>query len=343
MVGIVGFGLSAECFHAPFIYSNSKFILKKVVERHSNLAKKQYPEVEIERDYNKLLSDPFIDLIVITTPNIYHFSMVEAALQAGKHVVVEKPFTVTTQEADRLIQLAQTQGKVLAVYQNRRWDGDYKTIKSIIKQGLLGEVVEYEAHFDRYRNFLKENTWKEEPLPGSGIVYDLGAHLIDQAVDLFGLPHSVTGYTGIQRSGSKICDSFDIRLDYNRIKVVLKAGMLIREPGPRFMIHGTKGSFLKYGMDVQEAALRRGEAPITEQWGAEPKEQWGLLHTEMNGLHFNGKVETIPGSYQDFYTNVYNAMVSGEELVVKPEQARNVIRIIELVQKSSEQKTTLCF
>jgi predicted dehydrogenase len=268
-----------------------------------------------------------------------HFELAKRALLSNKHVVVEKPFTVTSKEADELITLAEIQGKIVTAYQNRRWDSDFKTVRKVIKSGVLGNLVEYEAHFDRFRNYVKENAWREEELPGSGILYDLGGHLIDQAQYLFGLPEEIYADIRTQRKGGKTDDNFEIILYYNELKVVLKSGMLVKEPLPHFILLGDKGSFIKYGMDVQEEDLKAGKIPsAAKNWGKEPKELWGSIQTEVNGLHIEGKVQSEVGDYRAFYQNVYEAITEDAVLKVTPQQARNTIKIIELAIESSKNK-----
>ncbi len=341
-VGLVGFGLSGQVFHAPFIYANPNFKLSKIVERNSDNSKKLYPDIEIVRDYQDLLNDVSIKLIVITTPNYFHFEMAKEALLAEKHVIIEKPFTTNSEQADELINLSKEKSKILSVFHNRRFDGDFQTVKKVVENKLLGRLVEYEAHFDRFRNVLKYNAWREKILAGSGILFDLGSHLIDQALVLFGLPNFVTADIRIQRE-SEVDDYFELILDYGRLKVTLKAGMLVREPGPRFILHGTEGSFIKYGIDPQEDLLRQGVLPGGADWGKENEKNWGTLNTDIKGLHFSGKLETIQGSYAAFYENIYDAIVLHRNLVVKPEEARNTIRVIELAFESNSKKKTLPF
>ncbi|MFZ5968493.1 MAG: oxidoreductase [Bacillota bacterium] len=346
-VGIIGFGLSGRVFHAPIIHSLDAFQIKKIVttkKESIDMAQKSYPWAEFVSDANQVFEDPEIDLIVVSTPNTSHVKLASEGLRSKKHVVVEKPFTVTSKEADELIALAKREEKILTVYQNRRWDSDFQTVKKVIENRMLGNVVEYEAHFDRFRNYLKPNAWREENLPGSGILYDLGSHLIDQAQCLFGLPKEITADIRKQRENSLADDCFEIILHYEKLKVTLKAGMLVREPLPRFIIHGDQGSFVKYGIDVQEEALKNGLSPLhTSDWGQEPEEIWGILNTDWNGLHVRGKIESMKGDYSIFYQNVYRAILNKEELYVKPEEARNTIRIIELANESSELKKTVPF
>lgn len=339
-VGIVGFGMSAKDFHIPFIQSNPNFQILKILERKSDKAQKLYPEIETVRALEDLVNDTNIELVVITTPNLTHYDIAKQSLLAGKNVVVEKPFTVDTKQADELIKLAKEKNLSLAVYHNRRFDGDFVTVKQIINDKLLGDLVEYEAHFDRFRNNIKDN-WREKDQIGSGILYDLGSHLIDQALDLFGLPDSVTADIRIQRENSKTDDNFEIKLDYKNLKVILKAGMLVKEQGPHFTLHGTKGSFIKYGLDPQEELLKKGIQPIGDNWGIEPEDKWGFLNTEINQLNFKGKIATLQSSYAKFYENVYQTIINNQELIIKPEQAKKVIKIIELSLKSNQEKRTL--
>ncbi|QCR21958.1 oxidoreductase [Pontibacter sp. SGAir0037] len=344
-VGLIGFGMAGRVFHAPFIANVAGLKLRKIRETKQaniHIANTYYPEAEIVGDSKAILQDPEIDLVVVASPNATHYSLAKEALEAGKHVLVDKPFTVTSAEARELIQLAEQQQKVLTVFQNRRWDSDFKTVKKIVENQLLGNLVEYEAHFDRFRNFIKEDTWKEEDHPGSGILYDLGAHLIDQSLYLFGKPEAVTADLRAQRQGSSIIDHFDLTLHYPQLKVILKAGMLVKETGPHFRLLGDQGSFTKYGMDVQEEALKANQHPKgNSAWGIEPENLWGSLQTTFNGLQFRGKIESETGDYTALYQNVYNAILGEEELVVKPEQAQTTIQVIEAAYQSHQERRTV--
>ena len=342
-VGLIGYGMAGRTFHAPVIQSVPNLRLKKVVERHTNEARKRYPWVEVVPDATALLQDEEINLVVIATPNISHFDLARQSLKANKHVVVEKPFTTTSAQAQELIDLARQQNKVISVNHNRRWDGDFQTVKKLLEGRLLGRLVEYESHYNRFRNYPKPNAWREEEWAGGGILFDLGSHLIDQAQVLFGVPQMITSDIRIQRDFAKINDSFELILHYDDLKVTLKAGMLVREQSPRFILHGTEGSFVKYGFDPQEEALKRGFIPSESNWGNEPREQWGTLITQVGGLDLEGQVKTIAGSYQSFYQNIVDVISGRAELAVKPEEARSTIRIIELAIESSEQKRTLDF
>jgi predicted dehydrogenase len=340
-VALSAYGMSGEVFHAPLLSSHPGFKLKKVVERKTNKSSAAYPFVEVIRDYEAVLQDPAIDLIVINTPNSLHYGQTKKALAAGKHVIVEKPFTVTSQEAKELIAFAQQQKKVLTVFQNRRWDGDFMTVKQVVENKLLGQLVEFEAHYDRFRNYVEANTWKEETGPGSGILYNLGSHMIDQALVLFGMPESVTADIRVQRPGGKIDDSYDIRMNYAQMRVVLKSSYLVREPGPRYILHGTQGTFMKYGLDPQEDALKVGGKPTDKNWGTDPKPFWGIINTQLNNLHLTGQIETLPGDYLQFYENVYQSITAGKPLAVQAEESMQGIRIIEAAMESSRTRQTV--
>lgn len=343
-VGLIGFGLGGRVFHAPIITNVEGLNLTKIYTTNKNsieFIKVQYPKVTVVEEYSDIFQDEGIELVVVTTTNNTHYSIAKQALEAGKNVIVDKPFTVTTEQASELIALANKYDKLLTVYQNRRFDSDYKTVKKVIESGLLGRIVEYEAHFDRFRSEMKES-WKEESIDGTGILYDLGPHLIDQAVDLFGIPEKITCMMGIQRPNGKVIDHFELIMHYEKTKVTLKAGMLVKEIGPHFIVHGDKGSFIKYGMDVQEEALKKGLNPgNSENWGIEPENLWGCIHMINEGVTIKGKVESEEGDYRDFYRNVYNAINEEEELWVHAKQAKNTIKIIELAIKSNEEGRTI--
>ncbi len=340
-VGLVGYGLAGRVFHAPIITSVPNLRLKKVVERHANDSSKRYPEVEVVRDVSDLLKDDEIDLVVITTPNTSHFQFARDSLMAEKHVVVEKPFTTTSAEAQHLIDLARGQNRIITVHQNRRWDGDFQTVKRLLDEKLLGRLVEYESHFDRFRNYEQPGAWREEDEPGSGILFDLGSHLIDQAQVLFGVPQMIMADIRIQRDFARTADNFELILYYEQLKVTLKAGMLVREPSPRFILHGTEASFVKYGLDVQEEALKQGLTPEAPHWGEEPDEQWGTLYTQAGEQTLQQRIETVPGRYQAFYQNLVEAINGETELIVKPEEAMNTIRVIELATESSQKRAAI--
>ena len=336
--GVVGFGVAAQFMHLPFLVTNPDYQVTCILQRHGDTAAEKFPGVRIVRSLDEMLHDQDLELIVITTPNDSHFDYAFRALEAGKHVVLEKPFTITTEDAGLLIRQAERKQRVLSVYQNRRYVSDFLTIRKLLRENLLGEIVEFEAHYDRYRPEQRPNAWREENTPGSGILYDLGAHLIDQAFCLFGLPRFVSADIRIQRPHARTTDYFDLWLDYGFTKVILKAGMLVREPGPRYMIHGWQGSFIKSGEDPQEALLRKGILPVAPDWGVEPESIYGLLHTEHNGKLIREKYPSLAGNYGGFYIDLFNTIRHGKPLQVRPEHGFNTIRLIELATESNEKK-----
>ncbi|MDF2698640.1 MAG: oxidoreductase domain protein [Haloplasmataceae bacterium] len=337
---IIGFGLSGKVFHAPIISSMESFNLSKIYTRNQesiSYISNNYVNTKIVNDVDEIMNDLEIELVIISTPNEFHYEYAKIALESGKHVIVEKPFTIITKEADDLINLANKVEKVLTVFQNRRYDSDFKTVKKVIESGKLGNIVEYEAHFDRFRNYLK-NSWKEENKPGSGILYDLGPHLIDQALMLFGLPNQIFGDIRIQRECANTTDNFELILYYDKLKVTLKAGMLVKANLPRYIILGDQGTFIKYGMDVQEMELSIGNKPLNDEWGIEPESIWGELNTDKLE-----KVISEKGDYRVFYQNIYNTIVYDEKLQVTPKQAEHTIKIIELAILSNKEKRVVEF
>lgn len=339
--GIASFGMSGQVFHGPTLKVNPKFNIKMILERRKNLSAEKYPESQIVRSYNEILADPEIDLVIVNTPDIYHYEMAKAALLAGKHVVVEKPFTQTKDEAIELIEIAKKNILILSVYQNRRWDGDFLTVKKIIEDGILGRLVEFESHYDRYRNYIQDGTWKEEELGHAGVLYSLGSHMIDQALVLFGRPQSVTAHLKTVRTNGKIPDYYDIRLQYHDFAALLKCSYLVREPGPRYSVHGTLGSFQKWGLDPQEEALKAGLLPGSPGWGKEPESDWGILHTEIDNKIYKVRQETVPGDYTIFYSRLYDAILNGEEPPVKAEEALLTQEILEYCIQSNQEKKTI--
>ncbi len=336
ITALLSYGMSGELFHAPFLEVHSGFQLKTVVERSKEKIRLRYPQVQSVKDRQSVLQDESIELIVVNTPNGTHYEYTKEALEAGKHVVVEKPFTINTTEADELIALAKKKNRILTVFQSRRFDGDFRTLQKVINEGMVGRIAEFEAHYDRFRNYVEPNSWKEESSPGTGILYNLGSHMLDQVLVLFGMPDEVDARIGAQRTGGKVDDYYDIRLSYKDFLVIVKSSYLVREQGPRYVLHGTEGSFIKYGIDAQEQALKEGKLPGTAGWGTEEKSSWGRINSTINGVHVEEQVETLKGDYMDFYQNVYEAIRENKPLAVKPEEARQVIQLIELSYKSNQ-------
>ena len=332
---LLSYGMSGLVFHGPLLKVHSGFSLSTIVQRKSSIPPALFPKIKIVQQVDEVIQDPSIELVVVNTPNETHYEFSRKALEAGKHIIVEKPFTVTTKEADDLIALAKSKKKVLTVFQSRRWDGDFLTVKKVIEGKLVGKLVEFEAHYDRFRNYIEPNTWKEERASGTGILYNLGSHMLDQVLVLFGMPNEVDARVGIQRPGGRVDDYYDIRLQYNGFHAIIKSSYLVREQGPRYILHGTEGSFTKYGSDLQEQALKDGGVPGSPGWAVERKEFWGKLNTALGGVHMEGNIETIPGNYPGFYKNVYEAIRESKPLEVKPEEARDVIKLIEACYESN--------
>ena len=338
-----GYGSGGRIYNAPILSSVPGYKVTKILTSspaNVEAANRDFPNAEVVSDYSNILEDPQIDLVILVLPNHLHYSFATKALSAGKNLLIEKPITPTSTEAAELLHLAQQKQLVLSVNHNRRWDSDFLTVKKLVKNDILGRIVEYEAHFDRFRNEIKSG-WKEEKeLPGSGILYDLGSHLIDQALHLFGLPKEIFADIRMQRDAATVPDNFELLLFYPQLKVTLKAGTLVKEKGPTYSLHGTKGSFIKYGADVQEAALKTGKSPATHPiWGKEPKELWGVLNT----IEHRSVVESKPGDYRRVYENLHAAITTGAPLEVTAQQALDVIRIIEAARKSMEERRVITF
>ena len=344
-VGLIGFSIGGHVFHAPYIHGNENLELYKVTARkpeQQSMLSDRYPEATAVQHADEIINDPLVDLVVIATSNDVHYSLAKAALEANKHVVVEKPFTNYSKEADELIKLANERNLLLSVHHNARFHSDYKTVAKVISSGRLGRVANFEARYDRFRNFLRPGAWREENLPGSGIHYDLGAHLIDQSLQLFGKPSSVFADLRVQRDGAKTIDDFEFILSYPNIKVSLKGQMLAKIPTARYAVYGTNGCFVKWGVDPQEELLRAGVVPLDyTDWGKENEKDYGTLSIIENGKDV---LETIPseqGSGQDFYQNIVATLNGEESLFIKAEQARDVIRILELAELSWNEKRTV--
>ena len=342
-VGLLGFGLAGRVFHAPMISAVSGLRLAAILERRGDEAKGRYPDVRIVRTLDEMLAIESIRLIVIATPNTTHHSLAAQCLRAGRDVVVDKPFATTYAEAAELARLANRSGRLITVFQNRRWDGDFRTVRNLINERALGRIVLFESHFERYRPKLRPGAWRESTDPGSGILFDLGPHLLDQALVLFGPPQAVSADVRIEREGAAVDDAFDVVLHYAQLRAVLRATMLACEPGPRFIVHGTEGSYVKHGLDPQEDALVRGETPRDSGWGLDLEERWGRLTLSQDGAIMSRRIRTEAGDYRRYYENVRDAIVSGAPLDITPEQALTVMRLLELARQSSRERRTIDF
>lgn len=336
-VGVVGFGFAGRTFHAPVISAVEGLRLSGVVQRTGSDAADLFPGTRVAGSLGELLGIKSIRLVVIATPNTSHFDLARRCLLAGRDVVIDKPFTTTYAEAAELVRLAKDRGRLLSVYQNRRWDGDFKTVQELLRTGALGKVVRFESRFDRFRPQLRPGAWREQGLPGSGMLFDLGPHLIDQALLLFGEPESLHADVRAEREHAVVDDAFDLTLHYPGMRVQLGATMLALKQGPRFVVEGPQACYIKFGLDPQEDALKSKARPTGSGWGQEPREAWGTLYSWNGQNRTEEIVPTQPGDYRGYYENIRDAILGRAELAVTPDQALRVMRIIELAMQSSRE------
>ena len=338
---LCSFGMSGYVFHAPFIEVHPAFNLYGVWERTKNNAQAKYPNIKTFRTLEEMLADQNIELVVVNTPSVTHYDFAKQAINSGKNVVVEKPFTATVEQAKELIQLAKEKNVALSVYHNRRYDSDFKTVKKILDEGWLGNIVEAEIHYDRYDPGLSYKLHKEIPTAAVGSIYDLGSHLIDQALVLFGMPNAVFADLDTYRPNSKVGDYFDIKLFYSTHRVILKSSYYVREALPGNIMNGTKGTFIKSKADIQEAELQAGKIPGSKDWGAEPDKEKGLLHTEKDGKIIREQIPTLNGDYMEYYEGIYQALRNNGLVPVTGTEGMDVIRVIEAALKSNREKKVI--
>jgi scyllo-inositol 2-dehydrogenase (NADP+) len=334
---LLSYGMSGKIFHAPFLSQHPGFELTGAWERSKHLIQNDYPEVKSYGSLEELLADD-AELIVVNTPVDSHYEYTKKVLEAGKHALVEKAFTTTAAEAESLMDLAKEKGLKLTVFQNRRWDSDFKTVKSVLDQNLLGDIVEAEIRFDRYNPLLSAKAWKEDTNAGAGVLKDLGPHIIDQALCLFGYPEAVFADISTLREHSQVDDNIDILLYYPDKRVRLHAGFFNKEQQPAFMLQGRNGSFFKSRADVQEDVLKTGATPNFEDWGTEPESQSGLLHCVVNGESIRKTVPTLQGSYFGIFDGIYKAIREGQSEPVTAEDGLKVMKIIDAALKSNTEK-----
>lgn len=343
-VGLVGFGFAGRVFHAPIIAAVPGLRLRAILQRSGDDAAALYPQTQVVKSMEALLAIDDVRLIVIATPNTSHYPLARQSLLAGKDVVVDKPFTTTYREAAELVTLAKQHGRLLTVYQNLRCNGDFRTIRQLVQSGRMGRITLYEGHFDRYRPQTRPGAWRERPEPGSGVFFDLGVHLIDQAMVLFGTPEAITADIRIERDGAIVDDAFDVVLHYPRMRAMLRSSMIALAPDLRYIVRGEKAAFVKHGRDPQEEALRRGEFPRDDTWGTEPEENWGVLYTPKDDSGVNSDtIATLPGDYRLFYANVRDTILGKATIDVTHEQMLNVMAALHLAQESSRKGCTLNF
>ena len=338
-VGLIGFGYASKTFHAPLIAGTPGMALAAVSSSDATKVHADWPGVPVVSEPKHLFNDPNIDLIVIPTPNDTHFPLAKAALEAGKHVVVDKPFTVTLSQARELDALAKSLGRLLSVFHNRRWDSDFLTVKALLSEGTLGEITFFESHFDRFRPQVR-NRWREQAGPGSGIWYDLAPHLLDQAVNLFGLPVSMTVDLAQLRPGAQTTDYFHAVLSYPQRRIVLHGTMVAAAESARYILHGTRGSYVKFGLDPQEERLKNGERLPQEDWGYDMRD--GVVTKVEGETLVEETLLTIPGNYPAYYAAVRDALNGTGENPVPASQAIQIMELIELGIESAKHRATLC-
>lgn len=333
---IIGYGFSAKTFHIPFIAGLDEFELCAISTSQKEAVEHDWPKVTHYFTAQELLSQSDAELVIITAPNDVHFNLAQLALESGKHVVLEKPFVTKLEDGQALIELAAQQQRILSVYHNRRWDGDFLTAKMLITQGQLGDVKSFESHFDRFRPQVRER-WREQTTDGGGILFDLGSHLIDQALQLFGLPQSLSAQCLKMRDNSINVDYFNIVFHYADKQVTLHGDLYSPAPNKRFTIKGSIGSYEKLGLDPQEARLIAGVSPTVEGWGDETKDQYGLLYNERGSK----AIPTQSGSYQNYFVALSDSIRKQGAIPVDPQDALWTIKLIELAMESSRLGKTI--
>jgi predicted dehydrogenase len=339
-VGLIGFGLGGRCFHAPVIRAVEGLRLAAILQRTGDTAAQRYPDARIVRTLDEFLAIDSIQLVAISTPNQTHFPLAKRCLEAGRNVVVDKPFTTTVGEAIELLQLAKQQRRVLSVYHNRRFDADFQALCQTIAAGTLGRIIRFESTYDRFRPNPKPGAWREKPGPGSGVLFDLAPHLLDQVMALLGTPGAITADVRTERPGITTDDAFDIFLHYPQgARALLRATMMSAVPRPRLVVLGEKGSYLKREFDPLEPTLRNGEIPTGQSWVVEKPEKYGELTIIENG-NTTRKIPSI-GDWREFYANIRDAILHKTPLVVTPQQILNTMQAIELILESSSQHRTI--
>jgi len=331
ITGLLAYGMSGKVFHAPFVAAHAGFKLHAVVERNHKNAVSDYPAVLSYDSVEALLGDAAIELVVINTPNYTHYDYAKLALTAGKHILVEKPFTATSAEALQLFALAKSVGKQIFFYQNRRWDSDYRAVCEVLNSGKLGKLSEVHFRYDRYRSTIGPKSFKETPMAASGLMYDLGPHLLDQAISYFGEPLSFHKILGKNRVGTQVDDYFSIHLQYaDSLNVFVHANMMVVDPLPAFVINGTNGSLQKVRADSQEEQLLKGMKPGDEGYGIEPEGSAGKLTLiDVEGHKTTSEIPSLEGNYLPLFEAVYQSVVNDAAFPVTEAQVLSQLAILE--------------
>jgi scyllo-inositol 2-dehydrogenase (NADP+) len=353
-VGVIGYGLGGRVFHAPFVSAVPGLKLISIMQRTGDAAAKAYPEIKIERSIDATLADKSVEVVVVSTPNETHFVLARRVLEAGKHVVIDKPFAATSEEALELGRIAKSKGLMAIPFHNRRWDGDFLTVKKLLKENAVGRLVTFESHFDRFRPIPREGTWKEAENPANGMLFDLGPHIVDQALALFGAPDAITASVRADRDQTAVEDAFDITLHYKAangkgLLAHCRTTYLACINAPRFVLHGTTGSFEKHGLDPQESALEGGakvpQLGSPELWLREKETAWGKLAVAPvpsdPAMLVERQVKTEPGDYRGFYANVRDAVLGTAPPALTAEDGYRIIKLLEMARESSTKGCTL--
>jgi len=337
-VGLLGYGYAGKTFHAPLIAAVPALELAAVASSDAAKVHADWPGVAVHASPADLIARDDIDLVVIATPNDTHHPLARDALLAGRHVVVDKPFTVHLADARALVTLARERGRLLSVFHNRRYDGDFLTIKALLAEGALGRIVDVESRHDRWRPGVRQR-WRESAGPGAGLWFDLGPHLVDQALQLFGPPRAIALERALVRDGALADDWFHASLRYDRLHVHLRASMLAAASAPRFTLHGTGGSFVKDGLDAQEDALKAGVRPTwppQADWGIDPGRA-ALVRRTDDGRAVETPVMLQRGAHQAYFAAVAAAIRGQAPNPVPPDEALAVMELIELGIESAAQ------
>lgn len=337
LTGITSYGMSGKLFHAPFIDAHPGFELVAIVERHNEDSKERYPNATIFRSVEELCKDERLNLIIVNTPTHLHYEHVKIALQAGKNVLVEKPFTITVKEAEELTALAKERGLNLTIYQNRRYDGDYDAVKKVVDSNILGELREVEIRYDRYRPAYGGKPHKEGNLPGAGIIYDLSPHLVDQVLQLFGWPEAIFADVWKMRDDVAVPDYFEILFYYDRKRVRIKATCIARETDHAYILHGMKGSFLQHRSDKQEQELLAGTKPSIQSWCPPSSQPDGILHTDIDGVAERREQTSSPGNYMGLFSDLHDFYSGKRSNPIPPEDGIRTIKVIEAAMKSAKE------
>ena len=329
--GVLSFGVSGSVFHAPFLNHHPAFEFSAVVERTKKKAHLEYPKVKSYNSIDELLLDDSIELIIVNTPNETHFEFALKAIKANKHVMVDKPFCATAAQAKQLFKEAKINHVLVLPFQNRRYDSDFISVKKVVESGKLGNLIEAHFRYDRYSNTINKNSWKEVPGPGSGVIYNLGAHTIDGVISMFGIPLKWSKYPSYVRPNTQVIDYVHIHLLYpNNLQVFVTISFLVADPQPAFMINGTTGSYKKNRTDVQENQLIEGMQPDNLSYGVELSKSEGLLTTiDSNGLKKQEKITAKKASYMNVFEDVYQTIRIGKHYPVTEEQIITQLEILE--------------